>query len=127
MKEEKESRAEERKDFAEDRAYKEHGESCAHEHGICEEHCHCGHGHHKEAHDCEHEHEHEHEHEDGEKDHDCGHGHSHHGHGEDCGCGGPHHKHEHSHHIRENEDVREKTISSRIKGKRQTYILDHLG
>lgn len=99
MKEEKESRAEERKDFAEDRAYKEHGESCAHEH----------------------------EHEDGEKDHDCGHGHSHHGHGEDCGCGGHHHKHEHSHHIRENEDVREKTISSRIKGKRQTYILDHLG
>lgn len=97
MKEEKESRAEERKDFAEDRAYKEHGESCAHEHGICEEHCHCGHGH------------------------------SHHGHGEACGCGGHHHKHEHSHHIRENEDVREKTISSRIKGKRQTYILDHLG
>ena len=53
------------------------------------------------------------------------HTHSHHEHGKTCGCEGHHHAH--SHQNKENEDNKEKSISSHRKGRMQTYLLDNLG
>lgn len=54
-----------------------------------------------------------------------GHSHFHSEHGEACSCGG--HPHGHSHVEKEQEEQKESSIASHRKGRRQTYLLDHLG